>query len=45
MEVRGQLGLLIGVSVITLFEFVIFLLDELAKGLDKETIPEEENKS
>ena len=28
-EVGGQLGLFIGVSVITLFEFIIFLLDEI----------------
>ena len=28
-EVGGQLGLFIGVSVITCFEFIIFLLDEI----------------
>lgn len=28
-EIGGQLGLFIGVSVITLFEFVVFLLDEI----------------
>ena len=28
-EVGGQLGLFIGVSVITCFEFVIFLVDEV----------------
>ena len=28
-EVGGQLGLFIGVSVITFFEFVIFIFDEI----------------
>ncbi|MCG8621221.1 MAG: amiloride-sensitive sodium channel family protein, partial [Proteobacteria bacterium] len=34
-EVGGQLGLFIGVSVITLFEFVIFLGDELKNWIKK----------
>jgi acid-sensing ion channel 5 len=34
-EVGGQLGLFIGVSVITLFEFVIFLADELKNRMKK----------
>jgi acid-sensing ion channel 5 len=34
-EVGGQLGLFIGVSVITLFEFVIFLVDELKNRIKK----------
>lgn len=34
-EVGGQLGLFIGVSVITLFEFVIFLVDELKDWIKK----------
>jgi acid-sensing ion channel 5 len=34
-EVGGQLGLFIGVSVITLFEFVIFLADELKNRIKK----------
>ena len=34
-EVGGQLGLFIGVSVITLFELVIFLIDELKDWIKK----------
>ena len=34
-EVGGQLGLFIGVSVITFFEFVIYLLDEVNNWIKK----------
>ena len=34
-EVGGQLGLFIGVSIITFFEFVIFLLDEVKDWIKK----------
>ena len=34
-EIGGQLGLFIGVSVITFFEFAIFLLDEVKDWVKK----------
>lgn len=42
-EIGGQLGLFIGVSVITFFEFVIFVLDELKNWIKKRRTKGEED--